>query len=271
MFLSPAVGSMCCFLSNYSKDVVSLLLRSMPSSSFPGTVEVLSMAAIEEAGILQLSPEPDAPPFSKLMSLPREIRDNIYSFATSTHTTKVLVEPHVFTHVLFESLPFPALLRVNHQVREEVFDAVVRDTRATMLDAWDCRGADSFKNMSSVPQPILERIRFGEIALNTWSPVENDIGIGFLLFMKVQDLTISWLVCVEALLSYVTGIRELRILFNDSTLGKEKLKQLQEHKIVRTTGIGPSNKHEIRFIGDGEDGDFKERVCIDMALIGSVC
>ncbi|KAF2097462.1 hypothetical protein NA57DRAFT_58046 [Rhizodiscina lignyota] len=197
---------------------------------------------------------------SKLLSLPREIRDNIYSFATSTHTTIVLVEPHVFTHVLFESLPFPALLRVNRQVREEVLDTVFRETRATMLDAWDCRGVDSFKSMNSVPQPVLERIRFGEIALNTWSPVENDIGTpGFLLFMKVQDLTFSWLVCIEALLSYVTGVRELRILFNESTLGKEKLQKLQEHRIVRTTGTGSSNKNEIRFVKDGEDGDFKER------------
>ena len=192
----------------------------------------------EELGKLELSSEPETCQRSKFLSLPREIRDNIYSFATSTHTTIVLVEPHVFTHVLFESLPFPALLRVNHQVREEVLDAVIRDARATMLDAWDCRGVDGFKNMNSVPQPVLERIRFGEIALNTWSPVENDIGTGFLLFMKVQDLTVSWLVCIEALLSYVTGIRELRILFSDTTLGKEKLKQLQEHKIVRAPGTG---------------------------------
>jgi hypothetical protein len=73
------------------------------------------------------------------------------------------------------------------------------------------------------------------------------------------------------LLSYVSGIRDLRIFFHHSTLGKEKLKMLQEQKIVRTKAMDMSNEYEIRFIKDREDVDFKDRVCVEMALIGSAC
>ncbi len=185
--------------------------------------------------------------------------------------TVVPLEPHVLTPILFTSVPPPCLLGASRQIRQEALDFVIRETRATMIDAWDCRGHKGSKVQRPLPQPILERIQIGDILLNLWTPIENDIGMLFLQPVAVQALTLRSTVCTEVMLSYVSGIRELRILFNNSTVGRDKLQVLQEQRIVQKKGPGCPSEHEIRFVKNGEDIDFKDRVCVEMALIGSVC
>ena len=42
-------------------------------------------------------------------------------------------------------------------------------------------------------------------------------------------------------------------------------------RIVRKKWPSGPNEHEIRFVKKGEDVDFNGRICVEMALIASVC
>lgn len=117
--------------------------------------------------------------FPYFMNLPREIRDMVYSFAASSEVLLLPVEGQLLTQVIIDSMPYQPLLSVSHQLRAEVLALTRRRTSVTMLDVWDCRGGSSGKLpllTRTVPLVVTDNIRSAEIALNVWSPIENDIG-----------------------------------------------------------------------------------------------
>lgn len=78
-------------------------------------------------------------------------------------------------------------------------------------------------------------------------------------------------VSIEALLSHFTAIEKLHILFNDCTMGKEKIQKLQTSHTIRKKEASNTILHEIRFAREKELGAvrFKESVCCAMAHIAA--